>query len=260
MSSLLFAPPPQPSDNPLYISKIVIVGDTGVGKTALIRRFVHREPTSTHYMTIGVDFTIKEFDIDTQNISVLLKPTTRMRFHLWDTAGQERFRTVTTMYYKEATSFILTFALDDPDSFTHITEYWYPEIVRMGHPRSHIVLVGNKKDRYIHRNSLLDKVVKRWTEKNKINYYETDTNDMLSIHTLFNDIGTQIMKNAITFYGDLPGFKDSQETFRRIQLRYSDDDGTTTAKKNKKWYDVCDCCVPKESKDDKGGRGRNKSI
>jgi small GTP-binding protein len=229
------------SENPLYISKVVLIGNTGVGKTAVARRFVYKENTSSHYITVGVDFMIKEIDIETNNG----KPETRcMRFHIWDTAGQERFRTITTMYYKEATAFILMFALDDMDSFLHIVDYWYPEIIRLGHPRSSIVLVGNKKDRYTSRSLIGDQRIQRWTEKNKIPYFETDINDMNSIQKLFLHIGTQIFNDATAYNGHLPGFKDENETFRRLNLKQSDDDDSEYIKsKNKKWYRICDCCI-----------------
>jgi Ras-related protein Rab-1A len=245
MSSLLNSPHHQQSDKPAYISKVVLIGDSGVGKTALARRFVYRENTIIHYITIGVDFMIKEIDIDTPtNTSGDL-----MRFHIWDTAGQERFRTVSTMYYKDTTCFILMFALDNINSFQYLVEELYPEVVRLSNPRSQIILVGNKKDKYQIRNPIIDKRIQRWYESCSIPYFETEMNDMNSIQKLFLHIGKQVFNDAATYGGDLPGFRDTNQTFRRIQLKHSDEDDNDKRLRNKKWYRLCDCCINDIEKD-----------
>lgn len=77
--------------------KVVIIGDSAVGKTNILLRFVNEEYKMTHITTIGVDFKIKTVNVD----------GTRIKMQIWDTAGQERFKTITETYYKGAAGIIL---------------------------------------------------------------------------------------------------------------------------------------------------------
>lgn len=95
--------------------KIIIVGDTGVGKTNIISRFCSKEGEEGdfrdyHVATIGVDFSTKIVALD----------KSRLKMQIWDTAGQERFKTITETYYKGAAGIILVYAVDSEESFLNI--------------------------------------------------------------------------------------------------------------------------------------------
>ena len=89
------------------LAKLIIIGDSGVGKTNLILNFVNQPFKQYYVATIGVDFKAKSIDVDDKKV----------KLQIWDTAGQERYRTITETYYKGASGIILTFALDDRSSF-----------------------------------------------------------------------------------------------------------------------------------------------
>ena len=91
------------------VVKILIMGDSGVGKTCLLLRFSEDVFSESHIPTIGIDFKTKVAEIDQQSIKI----------QLWDTAGQERFRTITQSYYKGAMGVILAYDVTDQESFTN---------------------------------------------------------------------------------------------------------------------------------------------
>ncbi len=97
-----------------YMVKIIVVGDSGVGKTNIISRYCAREGEEAfreyHVATIGVDFTTK----------ILQLENLRLKLQIWDTAGQERFKTITETYYKGAAGIVLAYAVDSEDSFLSI--------------------------------------------------------------------------------------------------------------------------------------------
>lgn len=90
-----------------FIFKVIIIGDSGVGKTNLILRFSEDSFKENYVATIGVDFKIKTLSVGDKKI----------RLQLWDTAGQERFRTITETYYKGAAGIVLTYSVDDRRTF-----------------------------------------------------------------------------------------------------------------------------------------------
>jgi small GTP-binding protein len=95
------------------MSKIVIVGDAAVGKTNILLRLTEDHFRMTHNSTIGVDFKIKNMQVQDKKI----------KFTLWDTAGQDRFRTITSNYYKGSDGVIFTYSVSDRNSF-HNLENW----------------------------------------------------------------------------------------------------------------------------------------
>lgn len=96
-----------------YMVKLVIIGDSAVGKTNILLRFVSDEYKMTHITTIGVDFKIKIMEIDGLNI----------KMQIWDTAGQERFKTITETYYKGAAGVIFVYSVADKKSFDNISNW-----------------------------------------------------------------------------------------------------------------------------------------
>lgn len=90
--------------------KIVLIGDSGVGKSSLLLRFADDKFSETFISTIGVDFRFKTCLINNR----------RVKFQIWDTAGQERFRTVTSAYYRGADGALIVFDLSDKSSFDHL--------------------------------------------------------------------------------------------------------------------------------------------
>ncbi|XP_039074854.1 ras-related protein Rab-13 isoform X1 [Hyaena hyaena] len=96
-----------------HLFKLLLIGDSGVGKTCLIIRFAEDNFNSTYISTIGIDFKIRTVDIDGKKI----------KLQVWDTAGQERFKTITTAYYRGAMGIILVYDITDEKSFENIQNW-----------------------------------------------------------------------------------------------------------------------------------------
>jgi Ras-related protein Rab-8A len=115
--------------------KLLMIGDSGVGKTCLLLRYANDNFSPTFITTIGIDFKIKNVDVD----------GTRIKLQIWDTAGQERFRTITTSYFRGAQGILLVYDVTDRRSFESIRN-WISQIQQHADVHVNKILVGNKCD------------------------------------------------------------------------------------------------------------------
>ena len=148
-----------------YLLKSIIVGDGGVGKTALAVRFSKGIFTEDYKMTIGVDFHVKTISIETAEGLVTCK------LQLWDTGGQERFGHIRHVYYQGSLGAILVFDLTDHTSFEHLPQ-WIEEIrinVKTAIP---LLLVGNKSDLGEQRTVSINEI-NNFTKNFNLFYMET---------------------------------------------------------------------------------------
>ena len=118
-----------------YLFKMVLVGNSSVGKTCLFLQYSDSVFNESFMPTIGVDFRIKTLELDNSFI----------KMQIWDTAGQERFKTITSSYYKGAHGLILVFDLTDRQSFLDL-DNWLVEIEKHASERVVKMLIGNKSD------------------------------------------------------------------------------------------------------------------
>lgn len=118
------------------IAKICVVGDSGVGKSSLLRRYVDDVFDRSFITTIGVDFFIT---------SLTRKDGTVVKLQLWDTAGQERFATIVTSYYRGSHGIVVVFDVTCRESFSHVGN-WMTSIREKASSEIPVVLVGNKAD------------------------------------------------------------------------------------------------------------------
>lgn len=131
-----------------YLFKLVLIGDSGVGKSCLLLRFADDAFTESYISTIGVDFRFRTVKIDNKTV----------KLQIWDTAGQERFRTITSAYYRGADGIIMIYDVTSQESFEHVND-WLKEVNRYASEGTCKLLVGNKSDR------VPDKVVSSETAK-----------------------------------------------------------------------------------------------
>lgn len=118
-----------------YLFKLLLIGDSGVGKTCLLFRFAENSFNPTFISTIGIDFKIQTVEIDGK----------RIKLQVWDTAGQERFRTITTAYYRGAMGILLVYDVTNKKTFENITN-WLRNIEEHAAEGVEQLLVGNKSD------------------------------------------------------------------------------------------------------------------
>ncbi|KAI6153253.1 rab-type small GTP-binding protein [Pisolithus tinctorius] len=118
-----------------FLIKLLLIGDSGVGKSCLLLRFCDDAWTPSFITTIGIDFKIRTIELDGK----------RIKLQIWDTAGQERFRTITTAYYRGAMGILLVYDVTDERSFNNIRT-WYANIEQHASEGVNKILIGNKSD------------------------------------------------------------------------------------------------------------------
>ena len=118
-----------------YLFKVLIIGNSCVGKSNILLRFSENVFHESFLPTIGVDFKIKNIQFEDKTV----------KLHIWDTAGQERFKTITSSYYKGAHGIIVTYDITDRDSFAKVSE-WMSEVDKHASENISRILVGNKRD------------------------------------------------------------------------------------------------------------------
>nr|XP_040054915.1 ras-related protein Rab-15-like isoform X1 [Gasterosteus aculeatus aculeatus] len=104
--------------------RLLMLGDSGVGKTCMLRRFTESYFDSSHISTIGVDFKMRTLELD----------GTRVRVQIWDTAGQERYQTITKQYYRRAQGIIFVYDITSESSFQHLVK-WAGDVDEVSAPR-----------------------------------------------------------------------------------------------------------------------------
>ncbi|XP_021359664.1 ras-related protein Rab-8A-like isoform X2 [Mizuhopecten yessoensis] len=118
-----------------YLFKLLLIGDSGVGKTCVLFRFSEDAFNSTFISTIGIDFKIRTIELDGKKI----------KLQIWDTAGQERFRTITTAYYRGAMGIMLVYDITNEKSFENIRN-WIGNIEEHASQDVEKMILGNKCD------------------------------------------------------------------------------------------------------------------
>jgi len=167
-----------------FLIKLLMIGDSGVGKSCLLLRFSDDSFTTSFITTIGIDFKIKTIELDDK----------RIKLQIWDTAGQERFRTITTAYYRGAMGILLVYDITDDQSFLNIRN-WIRNIEQ--HAAEHVnkILIGNKcdieKSRAVtaERGQLL-------ADEYEIKFFETSAKNDIHVKEAFTSIAQDI-KNRL---------------------------------------------------------------
>lgn len=131
-----------------YAFKFILIGDTGVGKTSLISRFITGQFNPDHEFTIGVEFGAKTITVNNRAI----------KLQIWDTAGQEEFKAVTRSYYRSSAAALVVFDTTRKDTFRSVAR-WVEDVRNNSNKDVVLVLIGNKVDlvqeRMVSRNDAL---------------------------------------------------------------------------------------------------------
>ena len=131
--------------------KIIILGDSGVGKTSLMHQYVSKKFDNRYKATIGADFLTKDVEIDGQSVAL----------QIWDTAGQERFQALGSAFYRGADACILVFDVTQQESFAHLTSWMEEFNIQAG--KRDCVLIGNKTD-LEDKRQVSSKVAQQWCQ------------------------------------------------------------------------------------------------
>ncbi|KAH0813863.1 hypothetical protein GEV33_008931 [Tenebrio molitor] len=198
-------------DDYKFLFKVVLVGNAGVGKTCLVRRFTQGLFPPGQGATIGVDFMIKTVDVDNEKVKVMGPLTTHfhtltlvLQLQIWDTAGQERFRSITQSYYRSAHALILVYDISCQPTFDCLPD-WLREIEEYASSKVLRVLVGNKIDR--EDREIPTHVGEEFAERHNMYFLETSAKEAENVERLFMQIAEDLMKQARS--RDLPRYDAS---------------------------------------------------
>jgi len=177
-----------------HLFKLLIIGDSGVGKSSLLVRFADNTFSGNYITTIGVDFKIRTIEINGE----------RVKLQIWDTAGQERFRTITSTYYRGTHGVIVVYDVCSGDSFANVKR-WLHEINQNCDDVAR-VLVGNKCDDPDRRVVLRDDAG-RFASQMGIQLFETSAKENINVEEMFRAITDLVLssKKAQKEILDRPG-------------------------------------------------------
>jgi Ras-related protein Rab-7A len=172
--------------------KIIILGDSGVGKTSLMHQYVSKKFDNRYKATIGADFLTKDVEIDGQAITL----------QIWDTAGQERFQSLGSAFYRGADACILVFDVTQQESFQHLTSWMEEFNIQAG--KRDCVLIGNKSDLH-EKRQVTAKTAQGWCQKNDdgIKYFETSAKENTGVDDGFMAVAAAALKKKAVVEEDV---------------------------------------------------------
>jgi Ras-related protein Rab-1A len=183
-----------------HLFKLLLIGDSGVGKSCLLLRFTDDTYTESYISTIGVDFKIRTIELDGKKI----------KLQIWDTAGQERFRTITSSYYRGAHGIIVVYDVTDQVSFNNVKQ-WLQEIDRYACESVNKLLVGNKCD--LTTKKVVDSnTAKEFADGLGIPCLETSAKSATNVEEAFITMASEIKKRSS------PASPGGANTAKRMQL------------------------------------------
>ncbi|KAI3850188.1 hypothetical protein MKW98_008490 [Papaver atlanticum] len=192
-----------------YLFKVVLIGDSGVGKSNLLSRFTRNEFCLESKSTIGVEFATRTLQVEGKTIKA----------QVWDTAGQERYRAITSAYYRGALGAILVYDTTKPTTFENVTR-WLKELREHADSNIVIMLIGNKTD-LKHLRAVATEDAQSFAEKEGLSFIETSALEAINVEKAFQ-----------TILG---------EVYRKISKKsISSKDSTATSIKEGKTIDVSD--------------------
>jgi len=165
-----------------YLFKVVLIGDSGVGKSNLLSRFTRNEFNLESKSTIGVEFATRSITVEGKTIKA----------QIWDTAGQERYRAITAAYYRGAVGALLVYDIAKHTTYENV-ERWLKELRDHADNNIVIMLVGNKSD-LRHLRAVPTEEARGYAERNNLSFIETSALDSTNVETAFQNILTEIYK------------------------------------------------------------------
>ena len=163
--------------------KIVVVGASGVGKTAIVTQLVSEHFREENQPTIGVEFKSYSVQVDDESV----------RLQIWDTAGQERFRSVSKAYFRNAVGALLVFDLTNRVTYDELN-LWLNDISSLCSPNAQIILVGNKTDLEDQRQ-ITEEEASDFSKRNNITYLETSAKSGDNVKEAFIRLASNVYRS-----------------------------------------------------------------
>ncbi|KAI9338926.1 small GTPase superfamily [Zopfochytrium polystomum] len=168
--------------------KVIILGDSGVGKTSLMNQYVNKKFSNQYKATIGADFLTKEVNVEDRAVTM----------QIWDTAGQERFQSLGVAFYRGADCCVLVFDVNNLKSFETL-DSWRDEFLLQASPRDPenfpFVVLGNKIDLEDSRRQVSQKRALLWCQqKGNIPYFETSAKEAINVDPAFQTIAKDALQ------------------------------------------------------------------
>eukprot|EP00731_Ephydatia_muelleri_P018920 Em0011g960a len=182
--------------------KVLIVGNSAVGKTAFLVRYCDETFLPAFVSTVGIDFKVK----------TLIRNDKRVKLQIWDTAGQERYRTITTAYYRGAMGFIIMFDLTNEDSFLAVKK-WTTQIQDLSWEKARTILVGNKCDLASSR-VVTNEQATELAQTLGVKYFETSAKDDINVKQTFDALVDEISIKMAESVESNPNFVPGRPTVR----------------------------------------------
>ena len=168
-----------------YIFKLILIGNSGVGKSSIIQRYMKNTFEESYKCTIGVDFLMKTLNLNGKTV----------KLQLWDTAGQEKYKSMVASYYRGANVALVVFDITSHASFDSLP-VWIENYYKNGPEEKNIILIGNKKDMEESRQ-VTQQEAEIFSETNNMMYFETSAKEGDNIEYIF----TYAAEKLLEYYG-----------------------------------------------------------
>ena len=179
--------------------KLVLIGDSGVGKTCLISRFISGQFDANVNSTNGASYASKKVDFPELGKSLVLD--------IWDTAGQEKYKSLTKFFYKDAAMVVLVYDITRRESYDNLKNFWYKEIKEHGEKDIILGIAGNKSDLY-DDEAVPEKEAREFAESVGAIFTLTSAQNNSGVNKLFENIGKKFLN---------PNFQEKVEEIKSIR-------------------------------------------